>query len=154
MLGNARGLLHTTAGCKGEISYISDFQSELYERNPHAACTDALSTHRPTLESPFNVDCIGEYGRSLVEHSFNRNPVVSTRCWGGPGSRAQFPLASTYSPPARPLSRSLARSPTARLLAHPPWGRPGSSLQGHSISYPISLTMISGSLDPDTRLGY
>ena len=119
------------AGCKGEISYLSEFQSELYERNPHAACIDALSTHRPTIESPFNVDCIGVYGRSLLTlHS------IETRCSApaarrGTSSRAQFPLASTYSPPARPLSRPVARSP----MAHSPV-RPGAASATHS---PIRL---------------
>jgi hypothetical protein len=127
MLGLARGLLHMKAGCKGEISYLSEFQSELYERNPHAACIDALSTHRPTIESPFNVDCIGVYGRSLLTlHS------IETRCSApaarrGTDSRAQFPLASTYSPPARPLSRPVARSP----MAHSPV-RPGAASATHS----------------------
>ena len=115
MLGLARGLLHMKAGCKGEISYLSEFQSELYERNPHAACIDALSTHRPTIESPFNVDCIGVYGRSLLTlHS------IETRL--------------ARSPPC-PISRPLARSPTARSIAHPPRGRSGRSL-AHSPAGP------------------
>jgi hypothetical protein len=127
MLGLARGLLYMEAGCKGEISYLSEFQSELYERNPQAACIDALSTYRPTIESPFNVDCTGVYGRSLLTlHS------IEARCSApaarrGPGSRAQFPLASTYSTPARPLSRPLARSP----MAHSPV-RPGAASATHS----------------------
>jgi hypothetical protein len=76
---------------------------------------------------------------------------IETRCSApaarrGPGSRAQFPLASTNSPPARPLSRPVARSP----MAHPPV-RPGAASAHSPAGLPARRPARSLALSPARR---
>ncbi len=89
-----------------------------------------------------------------LTHSPARSPI----CPGAARSRslAHSPAGqcrTARSPAGRP-TRSLARPPTARSLAHPPWGRPDRSLAGRparSFTRPLACRPVRSPARPPTH---